>query len=207
MSINLNECPVKVIVSSDKSLILKKDFAVDIENYSYNFKIFNILESIMEVGIFIRYSSIMDSPKPIEKALAELVNYSTGDLPYIFEDYRYSKVYFTIDGVEYSLKIIGVGPMALKLIMDISFPEIEEGKGPLEKVLKDFILKFYGLVSQFDTNYQKEFQNNLEEYEKKTLRKEKILEEVRKQERKTQAIEEEFGFYKPIDKKSRYKIR
>lgn len=207
MSINLNEYPIRLVVSGNKSLIINKEITENIENYNYNFKIFNVLEGIMEVGVFIRYSSILDSPKPIEKSLAELIGYSTGDLEYIFEQYRYSKVNFTMDDVEYSLKIIGVGPVALKLILDISFSEIDDERGPLEKSLKDFILNFYGLVNQFDTNYKREFQKNIEKYEKRNLRTEEILKEVRKQERKIQAIEEEFGFYKPIDKKARYKIR
>ncbi len=207
MSINLNEYPVKVVVSGDKSLILNKQFSEDIENYRYDFKIFNVLESIMEVGVFIRYPSIIGSPKPIERSLAELIGYSTGDLPYIFEQYRFSKVYFTIGDVEYSLKIIGVGPFALKLVMDVSFSEIENEKGPLEKSLKDFILNFYGIVNKFDSHFQNEFQKNLDKYEKRNLRREKILNEVRKKERKIQAIEEEFGFYTPINKKARYKIR
>lgn len=207
MSINLNEYPIRLVVSGNKSLIINKEITENIENYNYNFKIFNVLEGIMEVGVFIRYSSILDSPKPIEKSLAELIGYSTGDLEYIFEQYRYSKVNFTMDDVEYSLKIIGVGPVALKLILDISFSEIDDERGPLEKSLKDFILNFYGLVNQFDTNYKREFQKNIEKYEKRNLRTEEILKEVRKQERKIQVIEEEFGFYKPIDKKARYKIR
>ncbi len=207
MSINLNEYPVKVVVSGDKSLILNKQFSEDIENYSYDFKIFNVRESIMEVGVFIRYPSIKGSPKPIERSLDELIGYSTGDLPYVFEQYRFSKVYFTIGDVEYSLKIIGVGPFALKLVMDVSFSEIEDEKGPLEKSLKDFILNFYGIVNKFDSHFQTEFQKNLEKHEKRNLRREKILNEVRKKERKIQAIEEEFGFYTPINKKARYKIR
>lgn len=207
MSINLNEYPIRLVVSGNKSLIINKEITENIENYNYNFKIFNVLEGIMEVGVFIRYSSILDSPKPIEKSLAELIGYSTGDLEYIFEQYRYSKVNFTMDDVEYSLKIIGVGPVALKLILDVSFSEIDDERGPLEKSLKDFILNFYGLVNQFDSNYQMEFQKNIEKFEKRNLRTEEILKEVRKQERKIQAIEEEFGFYKPIDKKARYKIR
>lgn len=207
MSINLNEYPIRLVVSGNKSLIINKEITENIENYNYNFKIFNVLEGIMEVGVFIRYSSILDSPKPIEKSLAELIGYSTGDLEYIFEQYRYSKVNFTMDDVEYSLKIIGVGPVALKLILDVSFSEIDDERGPLEKSLKDFILNFYGLVNQFDSNYQREFQKNIEKFEKRNLRTEEILKEVRKQERKIQAIEEEFGFYKPIDKKARYKIR
>lgn len=207
MSINLNEYPIRLVVSGNKSLIINKEITENIENYNYNFKIFNVLEGIMEVGVFIRYSSILDSPKPIEKSLAELIGYSTGDLEYIFEQYRFSKVNFTMDDVEYSLKIIGVGPVALKLILDVSFSEIDDERGPLEKSLKDFILNFYGLVNQFDSNYQMEFQKNIEKFEKRNLRTEEILKEVRKQERKIQAIEEEFGFYKPIDKKARYKIR
>lgn len=207
MSINLNEYPIRLVVSGNKSLIINKEITENIENYNYNFKIFNVLEGIMEVGVFIRYSSILDSPKPIEKSLAELIGYSTGDLEYIFEQYRFSKVNFTMDDVEYSLKIIGVGPVALKLILDVSFSEIDDERGPLEKSLKDFILNFYGLVNQFDTNYKREFQKNIEKFEKRNLRTEEILKEVRKQERKIQAIEEEFGFYKPIDKKARYKIR
>ena len=85
--------------------------------------------------------------------------------------------------------------------------EIENEKGPLEKSLKDFILNFYGIVNKFDSHFQTEFQKNLEKHERRNLRREKILNEVRKKERKIQAIEEEFGFYTPINKKARYKIR
>ncbi len=179
---------------------------MEIEDKKYAFRIFKAKNAIMEFGVFLPYSSLKDSEGPIERSLNEMIYPNIIDYERFFSENFYFEPEFFIDDEEYTLKIAGEGPIALKLVMDLTYSEINSSNRPIEKKLRNFIISFYKYKMKMDPNLKNEFEKVLEKEKDKEMRKEERLKKVREKEKRMNEIEDEFDFYKPRDK-SRYKIR
>ena len=179
---------------------------MEIEDKKYAFRIFKAKNAIMEFGLFLHYSSLKDSDGPIERSLNEMIYPNIIDYERFFSENFYFEPEFFIDDEEYTLKIAGEGPIALKLVMDLTYSEINSSNRPIEKKLRNFIVSTYKHQMNIDPDLKNKFEKVLENEKEKEKRKEERLKEVREKENRIKEIEDEFDFYKPRDK-SRYKIR
>lgn len=202
----LEDYDIQLIVKSDKDILNNQTLPIEIEDKKYTFRIFKAKNAIMEFGVFLPYSSLKDSEGPIERSLNEMIYPNIIDYERFFSENFYFEPEFFIDDEEYTLKIAGEGPIALKLVMDLTYSEINSSNRPIEKKLRNFIISFYKYKMKMDPNLKNEFEKVLEKEKDKEMRKEERLKKVREKEKRMNEIEDEFDFYKPRDK-SRYKIR
>ncbi len=203
----LEDYDIQLIVKSDKDVLNKRTLPIEIEDKKYTFRIFRAKNAIMEFGLFLNYSSLKDSDGPIERSLNEMI-YSSNIIDYerFFSENFFFEPEFFIDDEKYTLRIAGEGPIALILLMDLTYAEINSSNRPIEKKLRNFIVSTYKHQMNINPDLKNKFEKVLENEKEKEKRKEERLTEVREKEKKIHEIEDEFDFYKPRDK-SRYKIR
>lgn len=197
----------KLIIWSDKNLLIGKRIYLKIENKNYTFKIFNVEHSIIEFGVFIPYTSLEESNGPIEQNLNDMLYYDTiYNYERFFSNNFFFKPKFIYGGEEYTLRMAGSGPIALKLILEFTLSELDNSNKPIEKKLRNFIVRTYEKEMEHDSDLENKFKRVLEKDKEDKLKKEERLKEIKKKEKRIREVEDEFDFYKPRDK-SRYKIR
>ena len=203
----LENYKTKLLIWSDKDLMLDKIMYLNISGKQYTFKVFYVKETIIEIGVFIPYTSIENPSGPIEKNLKDMIYYDNlYDPQSFFSKNFFFKPEFVMEGETYSLRIAGSGPVALRLLMDIPFSDIDKSNKPIERKLRDLIVRTYEMEMENNSKLEERFEKVLEKNRKDKLRKEKRIQKTKEKEKRTKELEDEFDLFKPRDK-SRYKIR
>lgn len=202
----LEDYDIKHIVKTDRTLLKRRKMNVKIEDKTYDFIIFDAKNAIIEFGVFIPYTSLKASNGPIERNLNEMLYHDIIDYEGFFSNNFFFEPEFIIDDTKYVLKMAGSGPIALKLILELTYSEINSSDRPIERKLRNYIISIYNYEMKNNPDLKNKFERILEKNKEDNERKEEILNDVREKEKKMKEIEDHFDFYKPRDK-SRYKIR
>lgn len=196
----LKDYKTKLIVLSDEKLLIDKTLPIEIEDKIYDFRILDIKGPLIEIGVCkfpFSLLEISEGQEWLENIIKELeFDEFFLNVPYDIKGYEefFTENFFFEFGARYNLK------------MYITFSEIDKSNKPFEKKLRDKIVSTYEDEMRNDPNLKNRFEKVLENDKIEQTKKEENLKETRKKEKKIQEIEQEFDFYKPMDK-SRYKIR
>ena len=204
MAFNINEYPLKDIVSLNPDFIKEMELEANIEGTEYLFKLDYVMPTAAEFVYYARYTEINSLLGPIEKKLKD---YTYGKQFNDFNDYELyelrnnTKFTAEIDGNSYKFEVSGAGPVALKVSLVILFKNIETSNNPLENDLKTRIINTYIKLIENNKNYQEKLENMKEENEKYAREQQKIDEEIRKEEeekeRKRKELEKILNSNKP----------
>lgn len=195
----------KTIIWTDKDLMLDKKLYIDIEDTQYVFKVFYVKEAIIEIGVFISYSSLERGIGPIEKDIMDGITADIYDYRGFFKRYKTNPV-FIIDTEVYKLRQAGEGPIALRFLMDFSYSELDNSSRPIEKMLRNLIVYTYETEIEGNPEKEKRLKRVLKKAERDNQRKEELVRKTREKEKRMKELEDDFDLFKPVDK-SRYKIR
>ena len=128
---------------------------------------------------------IAGSSGPIEEQLHDIIAGRTNNASvlkrvaderkhYIYDE----KVYLDVDGYEYTFKIDGIGPQAVKISIQVTYDEIASSNKPLESMLRDIINTLYS--SSLDN--ERLINEIREKWETEEADKQKIRDAVLKEE-------------------------
>ncbi|MBR5503061.1 MAG: hypothetical protein IKV87_01245 [Methanobrevibacter sp.] len=201
----LKDYNTKTIIWTDKDLMLNKNLYIDIEDTQYVFKVFYVKEAIIEIGVFIKYSSLERGTGPIERNIMDKITTNIYDYQGFFRRYKTNPA-FIIDTDVYELRQAGAGPVALRLLMDFSYSELDNPTRPIEKMLRNLIVYTYEMEIEGNPEKEKRLERILKKAEKDNQRKEELVRKTREKEKRMRELEDDLDLFKPVDK-SRYKMR
>lgn len=200
---------LKHIVSLNPDLISNLRINLDVDGQDYRFRTFDVRSEIIELGDFFDYNTIKQAYGPIERKLKD---FTYGKSFSDFSDYEVFKIKkstFKVDihGKQYELEITGVGPIALKVSLFLSFAKIDNEDDIFKRNLKSIILDRYDNV--IEMNHDKLSQMK-KEYNEREAKQEKIREEVKREqaekERKRRELEEMLNRNKPKNNERPFKM-
>ena len=191
---------IRSVIYGNRFKIDNKSIFFESENFNYKFSVMGIGHNALDISAFSRYSNIISSSGPIEKQLDRLIGGTSTNYSVLksaaLKRKRYlldEKIIVNLNNQDYTFKIDGVGPQAIKITTQITYDEITTSDKPVESTLRDLIY----------TLYQGQLNNKvtLERIENEWLDKEayrhdiheEVLREEREKELKKRKVMEELG--------------
>lgn len=174
------------IVFWDKSRMDRHHFSVVSDDGAlYDCIIEDVGHNAVDIVLFFKYREIINSNASIERQLHEAISKRITNprvLKDTADDRKYDlyghKVSLEVDNHNYNFEINGIGPQAVKISTQITYDEITTSDGELESSLREIIENKY--ASKFkDTAFLKMVDA---EWAEKEAHKNKIMDEVRKEE-------------------------
>jgi len=181
----------QILANSGQYLDGKK-FEVEGKLLPYEFIIHDIGHNALDIVAFFKYRKIVSSQGPIENQLNQLISKTSNDsvLRRVAFDRKYylynENVNVDIYGDDYTFKIDGIGPEAIKITIQITYGEIVTSNNALESILRDLITTIYhDELNDAELIEKINFEWNKEEAEKQKIREEvQREEEIRAQKQK-----------------------
>ena len=123
MAFNINNYHIKHLVSLNPDFINETRIDLDIEGRYYDFKCEEVRTSVMEFVHYCRYSEIKSKIGPLEEKLNEFTHGKSFNQLNDYQRFDIKKSKFKVDIFDntYELEITGVGPVALKISLFITF--------------------------------------------------------------------------------------
>lgn len=175
---------LRSVIFENKFKIDGKKFEVEGKLLPYEFIIHDIGHNALDIVAFFKYRKIVSSPGPIENQLNQLISKTSNAsvLRRVAFDRKYylynENVNVDIYGDDYTFKIDGVGPEAIKITIQITYDDIVTSNNALESILRDLITTIYHdelndaeLIEKINLMWNKE------EAEKQKIREEDPREE------------------------------
>ena len=185
------------VIFNDKSRIEKEYVEFESGIRQYDFLVHDIGHNALDIVGFFRYFQIASSLGPVVMKLHNMISpgaknaYSLKDVAFNRKHYLYNeKITVDVDGEDYTFKIDGIGPQAVKITVQITYDEIANSQKPLERKLRNMINNLYrGPLNNKVTLEKITAQWEKEEAEKQKIHEE-VLEEEKERERKKKELED-----------------
>lgn len=173
------------VIFDNRYRLERKKVSLESDMSTYEFIVHDIGHNALDISGFFRYYEIVGSSGSIEEQLHDIIAGRTNNASvlkrvaderkhYIYDE----KVYLDVDGYEYTFKIDGIGPQAVKISIQVTYDEILSSNKPLESMLKDIINTLYS--SSF--NNERLIKEIREKWETEEADKQKIRDAVLKEE-------------------------
>ena len=164
-------------------------------NAVYEFMIHDIGHNALDISAFFKYKDIASRSNSVEKDLHNLISPRANLAATLASEandkyYRLynQKVDVRIENVNYSFKIDGVGPKAIKMTYQVTYDDIAASKNPLESHLYGIINDYYPLDNP--ATIKKINEEWKEKVEKQKELEEQILKEEDLKRKKQKELEE-----------------
>lgn len=173
------------VIFDNRYRLERKKVSLESDMSTYEFIVHDIGHNALDISGFFRYYEIVGSSGSIEEQLHDIIAGRTNNASvlkrvaderkhYIYDE----KVYLDVDGYEYTFKIDGIGPQAVKISIQVTYDEISSSNKPLESMLRDIINTLYS--SSF--NNERLIKEIREKWETEEADKQKIRDAVLKEE-------------------------
>ena len=141
---------IRSVIFDNRFKIDNKSIFFESENFNYKFSVMGIGHNALDISTFSRYSNIISSSGPIEKQLDRLIGSTSTNYSVLksaaLKRKRYlldEKIIVNLNNQDYTFKIDGVGPQAIKITTQITYDEITTSDKPVESTLRDLIYNDY----------------------------------------------------------------
>ena len=148
---NFEGFKLRSAVFDSKYKLKKETISFDSRNNSnYSFLVFDIGHNALDIVGFFKYGDIILFSGPVENELHQLISgrtQSPSTLARVAYDRRFylyeEKLDILVNDDEYSFKIDGVGPEAIKLTTQVTYDDIATSDRSLEVLLRNLIEDLY----------------------------------------------------------------
>ena len=176
---------LREVIFDNRYRLERKRVSLESGLSTYEFIVHDIGHNALDISGFFRYYEIAGSSGSIEEQLHDIIAGRTNNASvlkrvaderkhYIYDE----KVYLDVYGYEYTFKIDGIGPQAVKISIQVTYDEIASSNKPLESMLRDIINTLYS--SSLDN--ERLINEIREKWETEEADKQKIRDAVLKEE-------------------------
>lgn len=176
---------LREVIFDNRYRLERKRVSLESDLSTYEFIVHDIGHNALDISGFFRYYEIVGSSGPIEEQLHDIIAGRTNNASvlkrvaderkhYIYDE----KVYLDVGGYEYTFKIDGIGPQAVKISIQVTYDEIASSNKPLESMLRDIINTLYSS----SLNNERLINKIREKWETEEADKQKIRDAVLKEE-------------------------